>query len=504
MPKRLALCSVLVLLLLGTLNAQEEKKTKKVLKNADIVLMTQNHFDDETLTRIIEVSDTDFDVSTDALVDLMKQGVSSNVCRAMLAATRKKRLASSAPNPQGTRASESATVPAAGAVRLATPPASASPAPRQSPAAQPAEQFAPGQPAASQPAAAPAPIASPETSSSRAPDPAFAVRPSSAPENAAASSGSTPASGATQSANSAPIVASPRPMMNPAAMYPGGGMGISPQQMAMVQSQLAAMGMGGLMGGMGMGMGGMGSFAMNYPPEQMPRVFRKLGPNKGKEEITASMAQIGQSKFNGGMGPGGMALRSLATEGLSFAAMGAGPGGMMAMSAFSMVSGFMPGMRPGAPKITYVWGLPGRTSSRTLSETDPIFELNYGDIPGVDPDAYEPAVLKLVQTKDNYRLVGATQLKMTAKNMRNGANPENGKWLSEDRWPSHCDKEERGFYVLRVDTPLEPGEYAVVLRPVKGYKAPSSGLGGHAQVFYSVWDFSVPGAHPDDGKRKRK
>ncbi len=58
--------------------------------------------------------------------------------------------------------------------------------------------------------------------------------------------------------------------------------------------------------------------------------------------------------------------------------------------------------------------------------------------------------------------------------------------------------------MLRVDTPLEPGEYAVVLRPVKGYKAPSSGLGGHAQVFYSVWDFSVPGAHPDDGKRKRK
>jgi len=262
------------------------------------------------------------------------------------------------------------------------------------------------------------------------------------------------------------------------------------------------MGMGGLMSGMGAG--GMGMFNMNYSPEQMPHVFMKLEPNKGKQEITPSMAQIGESKFKGGMGAGGMALRSLATEGLSFAAMGAGPGGMMAMSAFSMASGFMPGMRPGAPKITYVWGLPGRTSSRELGETSPLFELTYGDIPGVDPDAYEPAVLKLFQTKDNYRLVGATQIKMTAKNMRAGASPENGKWLSEERWPAHVEKEERGFYILRVDSPLEPGEYAVVLRPVKGYKGTSSGLGGHAQVFYSVWDFSVPGATPETGKKKKK
>lgn len=285
-------------------------------------------------------------------------------------------------------------------------------------------------------------------------------------------------------------------------MYGPGAMGINPQQLAAVQAQMAAMGMGGMM--RGMGAGGMGGFSMNYSPEQLPHVFLKSPPNQGKQEIAPSMAQIGESKFKGSMGGGGMALRSLTTEGLSFAAMGAGPAGMMAMSAFSMASGFMPGMRPGTPKITYVWGLPGRTSSRALGETNPIFELTYGDIPGVDPDAYEPAVLKLFQTKDNYRLVGATQIKMTAKNMRSGANPENGKWISEERWPSHFEKEERGFYVLRVDSVLEPGEYAVVLRPVKGYKGASSGLGGHAQVFYSVWDFTVTGATEESSKRRKK
>ena len=279
---------------------------------------------------------------------------------------------------------------------------------------------------------------------------------------------------------------------------PAGMMGMNPQQLAAMQSQLASMGMGGMMGGM------MGMSPTSYSPEQMPHVFLMNGPNQGKQEVSPSTAQISQTKFKGGVSSGGMMLRSLATEGLSFAAMGAGPGGMMAMSAFSMASGFMPGMRPGAPSTTYVWGLPGRKSSREFNDINPVFELSYGDIPGVDPDGYEPALLQLVQTKDNYRLVGATQVKMDSKHMMmGGGGPEGGKWLSEERWPTRVDKEERGFYLVHVEKPLDPGEYAVVLRPVKHYKAQSSGFGGGAQVFYSVWDFSVPGTPVDNGKKKK-
>ena len=445
MPRRRILTLTCVLLLLTALVAQEEKQEKKILKNADVLLMVQNHFDDDTLVKIIEVSDSDFDISGNALIELKKQGVSSEVLRAMLASVQKKRAATQPPAP-----AEAGSAP--------------TPAPTSQAAAEEAKPVAPAGNT----------------------DAAFATRTDSAPH----------------------VSTSPAPTPSPTAhsgmTSRAMPMGVNPQQMAAVQSQLASMGMGGMMGGMG-AMGGMGGgMYTSYSPEQMPHVFLKLGPNQGRQEISPSTAEIGQSKYKGSMGAGGMALRSLATEGLSFAAMGAGPAGMMAMSVFSMGSGFMPGMRPGAPKVTYVWGLPGRKSSRELTDTNPMFELNYGDIPGVDPDAYEPAVLKLVQSKDNYRLVGATQIKMTAKNMMAGASPENGKWISEDRWPSRVDKEERGFYILHVNTPLEPGEYAVVLRPVKGYKATSSGLGGHAQVFYSVWDFSVPGATPDDGKKKKK
>ncbi len=444
MLTRLILC-FLCLLLVAPLHAQQDAKPKKVLKNGDVVMMVQNHFDDETLIKIIEISTTDFDVSDDTLVSLMNQGVSSPVLRAMLSSAHKQKDA-------------------------------ANKAPSQAPSTSP-------------PGSANAAAPTPEPSSTAAADPKFATRaPDPAPAQPAAA---VPATTPAPSYNSAQTMSMPNSAM----------MGVNPQQMAMLQARMASMGMGGMMGGMGMG--GMNGFSTSYSPEQMPHVFLKARP-EGKQEIAASTAQIGQTNFNGGMGAGGMALRSLATQGLSFAAMGAGPAGMMAMSAFSMASGFMPGMRPGAPKMTYVWGLPGHKSARELADNNPMFELNYGDIPGVDPDAYEPIVLKLIQSKDNYRLVGATQMKMTAKNMRNGGGPENGKWIDEDRWPCHASKEERGFYILRLDSPLEPGEYAVVLRPVKGYKTQSSGLGGHAQVFYSVWDFSIPGATPEDSSKKKK
>jgi len=452
--RKTPLLVLLAFLLTSTLNAQEEKKEKKILKNADILMMVDNHFDDETLIKLIEVSETDFDVSGNALVAMKDLGISPDVLRAMIQATQRKRRAAAKDTAQSADA-----------------PPAANPVP-----ASTGDQ--PNGPAAAAPG--------------KTGQAAFAGAAASGTTNSVAGSAAPPAS---PQAPQTPAQGFTIPQSNGAAM------GMNPQQLAGMQSQMASMGLGGLLSGM---MGGMSS--MNYSAAQMPHVFLLNEDNKGKQEVAPSVAQIAQSKFKSGApSPGGMALRSLATQGLSFASMAGGPAGMMAMSAFSMASGFMPGMRPGAPSMTYVWGLPGRKSARELIDPDPRFQLSYGDIPGVDPDAFEPAIIKLVQTPDNYRLVGATRTKMNMKNMMSGSGPEDGKWISEERWPTRVYKEERGFYVLRVDQRLEPGEYALVLRPVKGYKATPSGLGGHAQVFYSVWDFSVPGATPEDtGKKKKK
>jgi hypothetical protein len=263
MRKVLLLCLPWVLLLTSGLTGEEEKKEKKVLKNADIVVMTQNHFDDETLIKIIEVSETDFDVSGDALIAMKNQGVSSAVLRAMLESVHKKRVASQ-PAPE-----------------LASTPTTVAPATVSAPV----------------PATVPAPAEKSDPSG-------FPARSTSVVpgDNAAHSTGSAREPTAAGSAGMS---------------GPNGAMGINPQQLAALQAQMAAMEVAGMgMGGMGMGgMLGSGMFSMSYSAEQMPHVFLMLRANQGKQEISPSIAHIGQTKYRGNVDAAGMALRSLATEG---------------------------------------------------------------------------------------------------------------------------------------------------------------------------------------------
>ncbi|HKT47024.1 MAG TPA: hypothetical protein VJP87_05815 [Candidatus Acidoferrales bacterium] len=459
---------------------QPAAQQKKVLKNADIVLMVQNHFDDEMLVKLIQLSDTDFDLSGQSIIDLHNSGVSTAVIRAMLDAVQRNRVAA-----RKAAAASGPSDPANSAASAANAAASTEP--------QPSDAGA--KPAVTEQANASASTVRPPVSNSVA---------SAANAAPAANANANPAATPVVSSVAAPASATPPPqpamVMAPRGSTPNGAM--SSQQLAAMQAQMSAMNpqMMSMLGGLG------GMFSMNsYSAEQMPHVFLLGRANSPKMEISPSMAQMAQSKFKGGPSAGGTMLHSLAMQGLQFAALGAGPGGMMAMSALSMGSGLMGGMHRGMPTVTYIWGLPGRKSARELTIPSPLFELSYGEIPGVDPDAYEPALVQLVQTKDNYRLVGATKTKMNMGSMMGGGGPEQGKWFSEERIPTELSKEERGFYVLRVLQPLEPGEYAVVLRPIKGYKPTTSGFGGGAQVFYSVWDFSVPGTPaPETGKKKKK
>lgn len=61
-------------------------QTKKTLKNADILEMTKQGFDSPLIVTAIQNSEADFDVSTQALIDLKNADVSQSVLEAMLAA----------------------------------------------------------------------------------------------------------------------------------------------------------------------------------------------------------------------------------------------------------------------------------------------------------------------------------------------------------------------------------------------------------------------------------
>jgi hypothetical protein len=370
------------------------------MTNADIVAMVKSHLDEATVVSAIEVNETQFDVSPQALIALKQAGLGDPVIAAMLESARRHEVKALAPS---------------------TP-------------------------------------------------------------------GAPPGPGAAAAAATGPVgLGVPTAPQQPPGVFPGGPAGmraLDPQTAAAMQAAM------GRLQAMGYGSAVSMPFGGSAAQGSASAIHVCFLVGNEKQELIASYAQRAISKFRtGGPSAGGSLLRSIASQGLRFAAMGAGPEGMAAMSGVSMLGRFMPGMGPSRPSITYAWGLPGSHSERVLA-TAPAFELRYADIPGIDPDAYEPVLLHLVQTKDNYRLLGATRQKLGAGMGMVGMSGT-GDWVAEDRVPAKLEKQGRGLYRLESSKPLAAGEYALVLRPVKGYKAQPTGFGNGEELASTAWDFST-------------
>ena len=210
--------------------------------------------------------------------------------------------------------------------------------------------------------------------------------------------------------------------------------------------------------------------------------------------VRPSIAQVASTETKGDGMPGagsqatGM-LMGLGRQALSFGMVGgsmfAGPGAGMAMGMMGGLGAM--GHHRGPPKTTYVWALPGPQSSFSASDNKPRFEMSYGNLLGIDPDAYEPQLIKLVESKDNWRLVGATKTTMGQ------IGTEAWEKITEARIAVNTEKLERGRVQIVPRQPLDPGEYAVVLRAIHPGKRAEGSLGGgmETSIFFSVWDFSV-------------
>ena len=142
--------------------------------------------------------------------------------------------------------------------------------------------------------------------------------------------------------------------------------------------------------------------------------------------------------------------------------------------------------------ITYLWAVPGRSSSIGLASSMPQFEVAYGEIPGVDPDEYEPFLVRLVQTRENWRLVGAKTADPDAY--------KSNKWdtytdFVEERIPMRTEKLGRGRFLITLERALQGGEYGVVLRPILRSKIFSgddiANRKNSGVLFDTVWSFSL-------------
>jgi hypothetical protein len=150
---------------------------------------------------------------------------------------------------------------------------------------------------------------------------------------------------------------------------------------------------------------------------------------------------------------------------------------------------------PGNQERTAIWALTGTAAPRDLGAA-PQFEVEFGHIPGVDPDEYQPAIVRLVPTKDNYRLIAAAKT-MGAKSDA----PPDGP-IIEEAVVTRLTQLGRGHYRASASM-LPPGEYALVLRPIdkddrgrRKRRRNEASLGellggGTTQVLYFTWDFGV-------------
>jgi hypothetical protein len=146
------------------------------------------------------------------------------------------------------------------------------------------------------------------------------------------------------------------------------------------------------------------------------------------------------------------------------------------------------------PTVTYVWGVPAPASTTVLQTSSPKFSVNFSRTLGITPDDYQPAIVKLTPAQNTCRIVGATQGK---EDMRSSPAADWQIYSSflEERVAVNAEKVKAGEYKLSPNSPLMPGEYAVVLRPVSKTKKFSGGDVARAQgdglIFDAAWTFQV-------------
>jgi hypothetical protein len=221
----------------------------------------------------------------------------------------------------------------------------------------------------------------------------------------------------------------------------------------------------------------------------LTRNTTRIAQTKAKSQDLASLAADG-------------AVEAVLTEAMATATVhaavsaGMATGGMAATPILGAGASVMTGilMARRKPTVTYVWALPGRASSLVLKDGVLQFELHYSDIPGVDPDEFEPAIIMLEPTPNNWRLAGATKAK-TDVFQQDPRNFELYSSFSEKRVPVRITPLGRGHARIEPDSPLQPGEYALCLRPIaknKKFSGLEIGTGqGEGLLFNSLWDFAV-------------
>ncbi|HZU41686.1 MAG TPA: hypothetical protein VE994_03365 [Terriglobales bacterium] len=240
------------------------------------------------------------------------------------------------------------------------------------------------------------------------------------------------------------------------------------------------------------------SSAIPVSKSHMPKLYLMSGG--GPQELPLEKTQLAETKTK----PSSMkslAADAAVTQGLQAAvntvAMDAAMhtnsavGGSMVGQAGGILSGIMSHR---TPTVTYVWGVPNPASSNVLQTVSPSFSVDFSRAIGVTVDEYQPTIVKLTPAQNTCRIVGATQGKADAQSSPAADWQVYSNFL-EERVATHTEKLGPGKYRVSPASELQPGEYAVVLRPISKDKKFSGGDVARAQgdglMFDAIWTFQI-------------
>lgn len=220
------------------------------------------------------------------------------------------------------------------------------------------------------------------------------------------------------------------------------------------------------------------AYIQNGAEQRMPLEKTQLAQTKNKP------VSMGKLAADGGM------QGTMSTATADIASHTGIAGG--AVSGIGSAFGSVLGQRK--PEVTYVWAVASAVSATVLSSDSPQFSINFSTMPGINPDDFEPQIVKLTPAQNSMRLVGASRGKEDAL-ADSAVNWQVYSGFVEDRVKIQSKKLGPGQYQISPVTQLLPGEYGVVMRPVSKDKKFSGGdvmrAQGDGLMFDAVWSFQV-------------
>lgn len=145
--------------------------------------------------------------------------------------------------------------------------------------------------------------------------------------------------------------------------------------------------------------------------------------------------------------------------------------------------------------VTYVWAVQSAASPNVMQTAMPQFAADFSHAPGVNPEDYQPAIVKLTPAQNTCRLIGASAGKQDVRSDP-AADWQIYSHFVEDPIVVKLQKLSPGKYTIAPGSELLPGEYALVLRPVSKSKKFSGGDVARAQgdglMFDAAWTFQIP------------